>query len=130
AGPDGSGRLLRALPDPARPRGGGAPPAAGRTGQADEARRGPAFLIAMETAAAQTGPAPASLIVIDPNGHRTRVALASLPFRIGRQPDNDLVLRDSRASRLHARIGAEDNHYVVEDAGSRHGTFVNGKRIQ
>lgn len=84
----------------------------------------------MESAAAQTGPAPASLIVIDPNGHRTRVAVATLPFRIGRQADNDLVLRDSRASRLHARICAEDNRYVIEDAGSRHGTFVNGKRIE
>ena len=84
----------------------------------------------MESAAAPTGPAPASLIVIDPNGHRTRVALATLPFRIGRQADNDLVLRDSRASRLHARICAEGDRYLIEDAGSRHGTLVNGKRIQ
>ena len=84
----------------------------------------------MESAAAQAGPAPASLIVIDPNGHRTRVALATLPFGIGRQPDNNLVLRDSRASRVHARIDCEGNRYVIEDAGSRHGTFVNGKRIQ
>jgi sigma-B regulation protein RsbU (phosphoserine phosphatase) len=84
----------------------------------------------MESAAAHTGPAPASLVVIDPNGHRMRVALAPLPFRIGRQADNDLVLRDSRASRLHARISSEDNRYLIEDAGSRHGTFVNGKRIQ
>jgi serine phosphatase RsbU (regulator of sigma subunit) len=84
----------------------------------------------MEPAAAPTGPEPASLIVVDPNGHRTRVALTPLPFRIGRQPDNDLVLRDSRASRVHARVSAEGNRYVVEDAKSRHGTFVNGKRIQ
>lgn len=84
----------------------------------------------MEPAAAPTGPAPASLIVVDPNGHRTRIALTALPFRIGRQPDNDLVLRDSRASRVHARIHAEGSRYVIEDAGSRHGTFVNGKRIQ
>ena len=77
----------------------------------------------------RTGPEPASLIVIDPNGHRTRVPLTPLPFQIGRQADKDLILRDSRVSRMHARIVAEEGEYRIEDAGSRHGTFVNGKRI-
>jgi pSer/pThr/pTyr-binding forkhead associated (FHA) protein len=48
---------------------------------------------------------PASLVVvIDPNGHRTRVALDPLPFSIGRQPESNLIIRDSRVSRTHARI--------------------------
>ncbi|HKE26745.1 MAG TPA: SpoIIE family protein phosphatase [Bryobacteraceae bacterium] len=72
---------------------------------------------------------PASLVIVDPNGHRTRAPIEPLPFRIGRQPDNNLVLRDSRISRSHARIVAEDGSYVLEDSGSRHGTFVNGARI-
>src|SRR5215472_5484361 len=72
---------------------------------------------------------PASLIVIDPNGHRSRLAIEHLPFRIGRHADNDLILRDSRASRTHARILAEDGAYWIEDCGSRHGTFLNGARI-
>src|SRR5215472_12831743 len=72
---------------------------------------------------------PASLIVIDPNGHRSRLAIEHLPFRIGRHADNDLILRDSRASRTHARILAEDGAYWIEDCGSRHGTFLNGTRI-
>lgn len=75
-------------------------------------------------------PGPASLVVIDPSGHRARVPVAPIPFLIGRQPDNHLVLRDSRASRSHARIVAENGGYVIEDAGSRHGTFVNGERIR
>ena len=73
--------------------------------------------------------APASLMVADPGGHRTRVPLEPLPFQIGRQPESHLILRDSRVSRAHARILVEKGQYIVEDCGSRHGTFVNGKRI-
>jgi serine phosphatase RsbU (regulator of sigma subunit) len=76
------------------------------------------------------GVEPASLVVVDPHGHRTRVRLEPLPFLIGRQADNHLVIRDSRASRSHARILMENGAYVIEDAGSRHGTFVNGERVE
>jgi phosphoserine phosphatase RsbU/P len=72
---------------------------------------------------------PASLVVVDPGGNRTRVPLDPLPFHIGRQPESNLIIRDSRASRTHCRIVAEEDRYVVEDCGSRHGAFVNGARI-
>ena len=72
----------------------------------------------------------ASLIVVDPNGHRARVDITPLPFKIGRQADNHLIIRDSRASRFHARIVREGGEYVIEDASSRHGIFVNGKRVE
>jgi len=73
---------------------------------------------------------PASLVVVDPNGHRKRVPVDPIPFLIGRQPENHLILRDSRVSRSHARIVVENGVYVLEDIGSRHGTFVNGKRVK
>jgi serine phosphatase RsbU (regulator of sigma subunit) len=72
---------------------------------------------------------PASLVVIEPGGRRERVAIDALPFLIGRQPGSSLIIRDSRVSRVHARIVAGDGGYVVEDSGSRHGTWVNGARI-
>ncbi|MDQ2900680.1 MAG: SpoIIE family protein phosphatase [Acidobacteriota bacterium] len=72
---------------------------------------------------------PASLIVVDPSGHRTRVALTPTPFRIGRQADNHLIVRDSRTSRNHAQIVCENGQYVLEDNDSRHGLFVNGNRV-
>ncbi|HEV8412790.1 MAG TPA: SpoIIE family protein phosphatase [Bryobacteraceae bacterium] len=78
---------------------------------------------------ARTGLPPAALIVLHPSGQRTRTAIEALPFLIGRQPDNNLVLRDNRASRTHARIVAENGHYILEDLDSRHGTFVNGERV-
>lgn len=68
-------------------------------------------------------------MVVDSHGQRSRVAIEPLPFKLGRQPDNHLVLRDSRISRTHARIVAENGAYILEDCESRHGTFVNGQRV-
>lgn len=53
-----------------------------------------------------------------------------LPFRIGRHGDNELVLRDGRASRHHAQLMVEDGRYVIEDLESSYGVFVNGKRVK
>ena len=73
---------------------------------------------------------PASLIVIDPDGRRTQVEVRPLPFKIGRQPDSNLIVRDSRTSRTHAQIVLENGEYIIEDANSRHGVYVNGSRIE
>lgn len=83
----------------------------------------------MSSPSGSPGLEPASLVIIDHNGHKSRVPIDPMPFRIGRQPDSNLVLRDSRISRSHARIIAEDGAYVLEDENSRHGTFVNGERV-
>ena len=71
----------------------------------------------------------AALHVLSPAGQRSRAELDTLPFSIGRQPDNSLVLRDNRASRHHAKIVFENGSYAVEDLNSRHGTWVNGERV-
>jgi phosphoserine phosphatase RsbU/P len=81
------------------------------------------------TSAPSPAAGPASLVVIDPNGRRVRLALQPLPFRIGRHADSNLIIRDSRASRTHARILLDGSEYVIEDCNSRHGTFVNGHRV-
>jgi len=73
--------------------------------------------------------AAASLVVIDPNGRRTRLPLVP-PFRMGRAPDNHLVLRDSRVSRNHAQIVFREGSFILEDLGSRHGVWVNGQRVE
>src|SRR5579864_9372638 len=84
----------------------------------------------MDPQATSAASSSASLIVVDPNGHRARVELRPVPFKIGRQSDNDLILRDSRASRSHAQIVMENGQYIIEDSGSRHGVHVNGVRVQ
>ena len=77
-----------------------------------------------------SAPTGASFVVINPSGNRTRAVIEPLPFLVGRQADCQLVLRDSRVSRQHARIVREGENYVVEDLNSRHGIFVNGTQVK
>lgn len=68
----------------------------------------------------------AALEVKPPGTAPFRVPLEPLPFRIGRSPENHLVLRDNRASRSHAVIRRDGPDILVEDVGSRNGIDVNG----
>jgi sigma-B regulation protein RsbU (phosphoserine phosphatase) len=73
--------------------------------------------------------ASAVLLVKSPSGAESRVRIENVPFRIGRQGDNDLVIRDNRASRYHAQIVSQGGGYAVHDLKSSYGVFVNGKRV-
>jgi hypothetical protein len=58
------------------------------------------------------------------------IALTGQPItRIGRAPDNDIVVDNKRSSRYHAEIHWEKHHYVLHDLDSTNGTFVNGERL-
>lgn len=48
---------------------------------------------------------------------------------IGRSPDNIFTLDDDQVSRHHARVNVEGGTTVIEDMGSRNGTFVNEQAI-
>jgi len=76
------------------------------------------------------GQTPPKLVLIDPSGARTQLPIAKTPFTIGRLNENDVLLRDSRISRHHAVIVLENGHYLIQDQNSRHGTFVNGVRVE
>jgi pSer/pThr/pTyr-binding forkhead associated (FHA) protein len=52
------------------------------------------------------------------------------PFTVGRDPGNDIVLRDPKVSRHHAEIVFERGFFVLHDLASANGTFVNGKRVR
>jgi hypothetical protein len=47
---------------------------------------------------------------------------------VGRHPHSDLLLDDITVSRHHAEFRREVDHYVVRDAGSLNGTYVNRQR--
>lgn len=48
---------------------------------------------------------------------------------IGRDADCDLVVTDTKASRKHCKLTRNENEILLEDLGSKNGTFVAGQRI-
>lgn len=51
-------------------------------------------------------------------------------INIGRRQDNQLIIDDTRISRVHAQLRAIKGRYVIFDLDSSGGTFVNGERIR
>lgn len=49
---------------------------------------------------------------------------------LGRSSDNHIVLNDQRVSRHHCTLKREGSQYVLEDADTPNGTFVNGQRVK
>ncbi len=58
-----------------------------------------------------------------------RFALEEELTRLGRHPDSEIMLDDITVSRRHADIERTGDGYVVSDAGSLNGTYVNQERI-
>jgi SARP family transcriptional regulator, regulator of embCAB operon len=56
-------------------------------------------------------------------------ALAGTATRIGRSPDNDIVLSDAKVSRHHAAITDDGKTFLITDLGSANGVRVRGRRI-
>src|SRR5664280_2758295 len=71
---------------------------------------------------------PLVLVVVEGSDRRTLV-LEHFPFTVGRRTDRDLVMADPRVSREHAQFIREPDGTYIVDQSSRHGTFVNGERV-
>ncbi len=61
-------------------------------------------------------------------GHAHRAGDNAL--RLGRSPDNDVILRDPATSGHHARLERRGDQFWLVDLGSTNGTLVNGEPIQ
>ena len=51
-------------------------------------------------------------------------------LRIGKNPDNDLVLEDTTVSREHCQIVRDPKGYLVRDLGSTNGTLLDGAEVR
>src|SRR6266567_2551211 len=63
-------------------------------------------------------------------GPAGRTTLGTGLVTLGRAPDNQLVINDSKASSHHAEIRFVGQDYTITDLGSTNGTFVNEQRLE
>jgi len=71
--------------------------------------------------------------VVEPADRRPVPSEREVPARglaFGRDPTNDLCLDDTEVSRFHARIEVRGRQYLLQDLGSRNGTFVDRIRVR
>ena len=95
------------------------------------ASREPAPRHAMPGAAAQSAqPVAPDLLPSVDRRPTARMPLPAKAMRIGRAPDNELVLSDLNTSRHHAELRkSSTGSYEIVDLDSHNGTFVNGQRV-
>ncbi len=87
------------------------------------------FSIPPESRGGRGGAVPAAGLSVDRRPTAVRRA-PTRAVRIGRSPDNDIVLCDLGVSRRHAELrNVGGGRYEISDLGSHNGTFVNGERI-
>src|SRR5687768_16209592 len=77
-------------------------------------------------------PAAWSILIRSPFGEPREFALPIGRSTIGRKPDNDIVIADPSASRVHAAFELDhaNEAVTVSDLGSRNGTYVNHERLK
>ncbi|MBY0326536.1 MAG: sigma 54-interacting transcriptional regulator, partial [Gemmataceae bacterium] len=52
-----------------------------------------------------------------------------MPIKIGRNPDNDLIIQDEHASRFHAEVYFDSGTFFLKNHSKNNGTRLNGSRI-
>jgi len=73
---------------------------------------------------------PAALLVVGGDLNGTIFDLNNEVTTVGRSAENTIPLEFNGISRLHFKVVNQDGTFVVEDAGSKNGTFVNNQKIE
>jgi pSer/pThr/pTyr-binding forkhead associated (FHA) protein len=72
---------------------------------------------------------PSQLTVVDPPEQRGRVYPLGPEISVGRGSGCQVMVEDTFASTVHARVFLGDGNYVVEDLGSTNGTYLNKRKV-
>ena len=77
----------------------------------------------------RSGPAGAGPVLVVRTRQSDHRLQAGTAYRLGRDPDSDIVMSDSRVSWRHAVLRHEQDTWILEDVGSTNGTFIGTRRV-
>lgn len=69
-------------------------------------------------------------VVLNKKKPTMKLSLNGERITIGRDPENSLVLEDSKISKHHAVVFLKNDDYWIEDVESKNGVYLNGKLIR
>ena len=73
---------------------------------------------------------PAALLVIGGDLNGTLFDLIELMTGIGRNADNAIALEFNGVSRYHFKLHSSNETHILEDCGSKNGTYLNNKKVE
>ncbi len=74
--------------------------------------------------------AAGALVISIPGDKPRRFRLPEKEIRVGRAAGNDLILNHHSVSREHSRLYSQGGRLLVEDLGSKNGTYFDGRRLE
>jgi pSer/pThr/pTyr-binding forkhead associated (FHA) protein len=72
---------------------------------------------------------PKELVVTEADGAPRTYPMTQEALQIGRSESCQVVLQDTYASQMHARVYPKDGEWFVEDLGSTNGTYLNRVKV-
>lgn len=85
--------------------------------------------VSQDTKSPKPSQPEATLHILARDGSVTERDLKTPETRIGKGPQNDIILPDASVSATHAMISLADGVFTLTDLGSRNGTFLNDARV-
>lgn len=74
---------------------------------------------------------PKRLVIIEPKKRKGSAFEIEGVIGIGRESDNTVMIAgDAFVSSYHARVWMSDGQILIDDRGSKNGTFVNGAKLE
>ena len=73
---------------------------------------------------------PAALLVVGGDLNGTLFDLVEPTVTVGRNADNSIALEFNGVSRYHFKLHANGESHVLEDCGSKNGTYLNNKKVE
>ncbi len=67
---------------------------------------------------------------LDESGKEHWTTIIPPRFTIGRSSNNDMIFSHMSISRVHCEIVSEGGEHLLRDLSSKHGTYINGARVE